>query len=316
MKKVLAALLVVVAGFVAVPVAGAQTAMFLNGTTPVLRPPDQEHDWHLTELGGRYATDDIVTIDYPASAWPLLTKRKPTLGGSVAQGIVSATNLIDNTAGPKVVVATSQGSMVAEQTLAVLANDPHAPPKSDLSFVLVGDPLRPGGILSGVPAGLYIPILDYTVPKLVQSKYDIVVLKQEYDGIADFPDRRWNLLADANALAGVVYLHDREHEGASYTGIPDSGGVTTVNTLGGTTTTYLLPTAHLPLLQPLRDLGVSAGAVDALERVLRPVIDAGYRRNDPKPHVRKPVSARPAAATAGAPRRVAAASHQPRRSVR
>ena len=60
MKSLVAAGLIAAAVVVAAPVADAQTAMFINGMTPVLRPPDEEHDWHLTELGGRYAADDIA----------------------------------------------------------------------------------------------------------------------------------------------------------------------------------------------------------------------------------------------------------------
>ena len=150
------------------------------------------------------------------------------------------------------------------------------------------------------------------------SQYDIVVLKQEYDGVADFPDRPWNLLADANALAGIVYLHFREHDGASYTGIPETGGVTIVNELHGKTTTYLLPTENLPLTQPLRDLGVPTQAVDALDNVLRPVIDAGYARNDTKHPLGRPVRARPGTKTsvAASPKpRAAAATHHQRRGT-
>ena len=318
MKTLAAAALIAAAGVLATPLANAQTAMFINGMTPVLRAPQEEHDWHLTELGGRYANDHIVTVDYPASAWPF-TKRHPTMGRSVAQGVVATTSLVEDTSGPKVVIATSQGTLVADQALADLAADSHAPPKSELSFVIVADPLRPGGVLSGLPAGLYIPILDYTTRSVPQSQYDIVVLKQEYDGIADFPDRPWNLLADANALAGIEYLHFREHDGASYTGIPETGGVTAVNDLGGRTTTYLLPTKNLPLTQPLRDLGVPVSAVDALDRVLRPAIDAGYTRNDAKTvsenglavHRRSRTTAR-AAAAKPKPATTVAAAHQRR----
>jgi hypothetical protein len=317
--KAIAAVAVIAATacVLATPIADAQTAMFINGMTPVLRAPQEEHDWHLTELGGRYAEDDIVTVDYPASAWPF-TKRHPTMGGSVAQGVVATTALVKDTSGPKVVIATSQGTLVADQALADLAADSHAPPKSELSIVIVADPLRPGGILSGLPAGIYIPLLDYTTRSVPKSQYDIVVLKQEYDGIADFPDRPLNLLADANALAGIVYLHSREHDGASYIGIPETGGVTTVNDLGGKTTTYLLSTKDLPLTQPLRDLGVPAVAVDALDRVLRPVIDSGYSRNDVKPARPKGPSVHPrsrttASASAAKPKPASSAASVHRR---
>ena len=128
--------------------------------------------------------------------------------------------------------------------------------------MIVADPLRPGGILSGLRPGTYVPIADYTTRSVPDWQYDIVVLKQEYDG-------------------------------ASYAGIPDTGGVTTFSKLGGKTTIYLLPTENLPLTQPLRDLGVPPRAVDALDSVLRPLIDAGYARNDPKPSGRGAVPTRP-----------------------
>ena len=113
--------------------------------------------------------------------------------------------------------------------------------------MIVADPLRPGGILSGLPAGLLLPILDYTTRSVPDSQYDIVVLKQEYDGIADFPDRPWNLLADANALAGIVYLHFREHDGAElhrHTG--DRRRDHRQRVWQGKTTTYLLPDRGSP----------------------------------------------------------------------
>lgn len=44
MRTVAAAAVIAVAGVLATPVADAQTAMFINGTTPVLRAPQEEHD--------------------------------------------------------------------------------------------------------------------------------------------------------------------------------------------------------------------------------------------------------------------------------
>ncbi|HSA40994.1 MAG TPA: PE-PPE domain-containing protein, partial [Mycobacterium sp.] len=55
---------------------------------------------------------------------------------------------------------------------------------------------------------------------------------------------------------------------------------TATNTKGGSVTTVLAPTRNLPLTQPLRDLGVPGALVDRADRVLRPVIDSGYRRHD------------------------------------
>jgi hypothetical protein len=40
---------------------------------------------------------------------------------------------------------------------------------------------------------------------------------------------------------------------------------------------------HLPLTEPLRELGISADLVNAIDGLLRPIIDAGYSRNDQGP---------------------------------
>jgi hypothetical protein len=131
-------------------------------------------------------------------------------------------------------------------------------------------------------AGTYLPVFDYTVLGPVESRYDLVVFTYEYDGIADFPDRPWNLLADLNALFGVAYRHAATGSLNPYT-IPDEDITVTANSKGATTTTYLGRAEHLPLTEPLRRLGVSADLVNAVDRVLRPIIDRGYSRNDTGP---------------------------------
>jgi hypothetical protein len=39
-----------------------------------------------------------------------------------------------------------------------------------------------------------------------------------YDGIADFPDRPWNVVADVNALMGVACYHPQEGQYLPTTG--------------------------------------------------------------------------------------------------
>ncbi|MBJ7401738.1 PE-PPE domain-containing protein, partial [Mycolicibacterium sp.] len=59
-----------------------------------------------------------------------------------------------------------------------------------------------------------------------------------------------------------------------------------------------VPTADLPMLRPLKSWGVQQGVIDTLERVLRPIIDSAYVRNDP---IRNgPMSPGPAMRTAAA----------------
>ncbi|ANW65349.1 hypothetical protein BCA37_18750 [Mycobacterium sp. djl-10] len=64
---------------------------------------------------------------------------------------------------------------------------------------------------------------------------------------------------------------------------PDEDVTETVNSLGGKTTTYFVQNDRLPLLQPLRDMKVDERIVEAIEKPLKHVVDAGYSRNDPKP---------------------------------
>jgi hypothetical protein len=97
----------------------------------------------------------------------------------------------------------------------------------------------------------------------------------EYDGFADFPDRPWNVVAVANAIAGEIMRHipsmftDLSKVPAWYTTV-------TVNSLGGITTSYLVPAARLPLVELLPFLA-------PMEASLRKIVDAGYARNDGKP---------------------------------
>jgi PE-PPE domain len=62
--------------------------------------------------------------------------------------------------------------------------------------------------------------------------------------------------------------------------VPPENVSTTTNSRGASVTTLLVPTRNLPLWQPLRDIGVDSRIVDLLDQVTRPIVDAGYSRND------------------------------------
>ncbi len=226
-------------------------------------------DW----LAGMYHDDNRIVVPYPASLWPL-TPDRPTLGVSVADGVSSAESLVPAD-GETVIVGTSQGALVVDQIIADGNLDPNS-----VQFVVIDDPDRGTGLLTPL-RGIDIPILDYTPINNVATPYDVTVVIKEYDGIADFPDRPWNLVADANALLGAYYYHPSSVN-SDLASVPAQNITTVTNAKGGTTTTYLVPTPQLPLTQPLRDIGVPAPVVNDLDRVLRPVVDAGYSRNDPK----------------------------------
>jgi hypothetical protein len=216
-----------------------------------------------------------------------------TIGPSVNAASDSLYAELISTPGPKIAVGLSGSTMAINDVMRRLeaqrAIDPTSVPGPDeVTFMVAGDAER--GILPAmVPFfGPSIPGINYTVRKLPVTGYDITVVKGEYDGAGDWPDRPWNLLAVANAFAasGAFEGFGSVHFDAifaDYTAVPAKNITTTVNSAGGTTTTYLIPTPDLPLLRPLPGMGVPQATVDALNKLLRPLVDLGYSRNDWQP---------------------------------
>ena len=247
-------------------------------------------------LGGRYANEEnLVGLPWPGQLTPF--NGTLTLNESVSAGLVTMDEAIRSTPGPKIVAGASGSTLVVDEQMRRLADDPTAPPADELSFVVLGDANR--GVLKQL-RGLKVPILDYTVPEIPVTKYNITVVAGEYDGMGDWPDRPWNLLADFNAAAGSGLLQQivrqeivdalaleafgSVHYDAMFADlaqVPKENVTTMVNAAGGVTTTYVVPTADLPMLRPLKALGVPQVTIDTLEAVLRPVIDSAYVRNDP-----------------------------------
>lgn len=133
--------------------------------------------------------------------------------------------------------------------------------------------------------GPQLPYIAYTTQPIPVTPYDTIVVKGEYDGLADWPDRPWNLLALANALIGSpAFEYSQIHWDSIWVDldtIPAQNITTEVNAAGGTTTTYLVTTAELPIVLPLREQGVPEQLITLLNSVLKPIVDFGYTRNDP-----------------------------------
>lgn len=277
-------------------------------------------------LGGYFAdADSVVGLPWPGQMAPW--NGTLTLGQSVAVGLENMDAAIRSTPGQKVVVGASGTTLVVDEEMRRLANDPTAPPADELSFVVMGDANR--GAFKYF-RGVKLPIFDYTVPQIPVTKYNVLVVKGEYDGIGDWPDRWWNVLADLNALAGtgllqqiipedIVNKYALEEWGsvhyeamfADLSQVPAKNITVAQNEKGGITTTYLVPTADLPLLRPLKKLGVSQGTIDSLTKVLRPIIDSAYYRNDPPSVGTSPVATRVSGASLAAARPRAAAVKKP-----
>jgi hypothetical protein len=242
------------------------------------------------------------TVDYPAGQiqghalerlfpgigqldkfYPGLGLDGPSIGESVDVGEPNLETAIRN-GGPGTAMGLSEGSLVLDAVEAQLANDPSAPPPDRLKFATFGDPIAksPFGesfLTQMFPVGSVVPAMDYRIPAPVESQYHTDQFVSAYDSIADFPDRPDNLFALANSIAGLA----TGHTAVAFTNpsmVPPQNIRTTVNSKGATTTTYLIPEQHLPLVLPFKYLGFPEDTLNQLDAILLPRVNAGYSRND------------------------------------
>lgn len=223
-----------------------------------------------------------VVVDYPASFWPVSVGyfHAMTYDDAVAVGVqkLPSPGAIDT---GSVIFGYSQGANVATQYKRSFnqywATHPGTPPA--ISFVLIGNGNRPNGGALERFRGLYIPIVDFTFSGATPTTtagaapgqittYDIA---QQYDGFADFPTNPLNLLALANAAAGLILVHP------GYQNVDPNSAV--FQATQGDTAYYLIPTYPVPLLMPVAKIpGVGPIVADTLDPVMRVLIEAGYDR--------------------------------------
>jgi hypothetical protein len=219
-------------------------------------------------------------LKYPATAGLISGRRAPTADESIASGqqMLNADILTAVASGqPVVVIGLSEGTLVVDAELAYLATAPNAPPPNMLTFVEFASP-QCGLADTYFPTGLSIPGVGYTVQGPPESQYNTTMVYRQYDAWANPPDRPWHLLADVDAAVGIAYLHTST-ELVSPSQVVEISSVT--NSLGGTTTTYMIPTTTLPMLMPLQQIGVPSPIVNAINNVLTPIVNEGYSQFDP-----------------------------------
>jgi hypothetical protein len=298
-------------GIVLSPPANAANVLWVGGTGGSLSKLLQSGVYGSTAdiLGGAYGSDPITTIDYPSALWPITGLQDPTLGRSVSIGAAQLEAAVKDAVGPLVIVGTSQGALVVQQAEAALNNDPSVP--SSTTFILIADPNF--GLVQTL-AGVYIPVLDYTPVAIPETRFNTIIVANQYDWIGDPITQPWNLLTELNALMALFYVHP-SGQNADLSSVPEANITTTTNSQNGTTTIYHVPTDQLPLTMPLRQLGVPAAVVDGLDKQLQPLIDAGYTDPQPGPACLScgKASARPIAppATVKANRQAAATASAP-----
>lgn len=266
----------------------AATAITVRGTD-ILSPGDSPE----AIVPSIFAGYDVQPVDYAAS--PVDMDR------SAREAAAAVGSAVDASDGKTIVAGFSQGAIaVAYEKQRLMALPPEQRPAAgELTFVTVGDPTGPQGIIRWLPGR--VPVIGVQPVDVPETPYDTVIVNREYDGWADFPDRPWNVISTVNAVMGIVYVHGRYPElgPIDLDAVPANNVTETTNSLGGKTTTYLVPTNKLPIVQPLRDLHVPEPIVQAIEAPLKQVVDAGYARNDAnadttsRPAVRPSVKAEP-----------------------
>ena len=267
-----------------------------------------------------------IGIDYPASFWPIILfgfKQlfSDTWNVSVQTGVDNlGSQLRDAYAadpdGHFYLVGYSQGATVDSYFKRDYPTDPQSqglPPLDQLTFVFAANPNRPNGGLfmrPGIFGPFTIPILDATVgiPAPTDTGVRTTDIVIQYDGVSDFPVYPINLLAVANATAGLLFIHptyvypnDKHPDGHPYgytvdefTALvsaaqqaADQGQCTeAVHCQQHGDTTYItLPTTDLPILAPLRYIGEQTGLAfvtrplaDLVQPLLTVLIETGYDR--------------------------------------
>ncbi len=265
-----------------VPTAHSATVLWVGGTGGSLAKllPANPSGSTADLLDGLFEDDQITTIDYPSALWPITGLGDNTLGASVNIGAERLATAVKSSEGPQVLAGTSQGALVVQQVEASLNKDPSVP--ASTTFVLIADPDY--GIFRGA-TGLHIPILDYRPAAIPETRFNTIIVVNEYDLIGDPIKQPWNLLTDINAVMGFLYVHPVAHN-ASLSSVPAENITTSTNSQGGTTTVYRVPTHELPITMPLRQLGIERSIVDGIDSVLRPIIDLGYE--DPQVRIARP----------------------------
>lgn len=265
--------------------AQATTTLYVPGTSPSPQPSGTVSLAWMGPAVTQFAST-AYQIGYPASLYPF--EGTIALDPSVAQGVIALDAAIRAVppGEPIQVIGVSQGDVVLSvEEQALLANPPA---NTDITFIRFADPTSPTGIM-GRDAGLQLPGMTFVAAPA--TPYNTVIINRQYDGIADWPANQLNILADVNALLGALYLHNQVNYGVDLSTIPASDITTTTNSMGGTTTTYLIPyTGLLPILRPLQSLGVNEQLLEAVQVPLKRIIDSAYTTSTWSP-VHKAVAA-------------------------
>jgi hypothetical protein len=171
----------------------------------------------------------------------------------------------------------------------------------DVTFLMLGDPNRPDGGIDERFVGMDTPGLgmgDLTGAEPTDAGIPTIDIANQYDFVADYPQFPIDPVADLNAILGLIYAHGGYGDGVLPEEIPALwppsaplsgpfaseyvlGSTEIVKQVDGDTTFYFIPTTELPLLDPLRSLGVPESVLNIFQPALQVIVEAGYDRSIP-----------------------------------
>jgi PPE-repeat protein len=259
-----------------------ETALLMGGTglSPLPKPsfvPIAEQ--FITPTHPSYLAQFLVT---PEKFFPFTGPTSLTLDASVAQGVTNLNTAImaQHAAGNHTVVfGGSQSAVIATLEMRYLETLPAClrPGPDELSFVLIANPDRPdGGLFARLPA-VSTPLLGFpSYGATPTNAYPTIDYAVQYDGAADFPQYPIDIFADANAIAGFVFVHPAYN---ALTSAQIASGVVEPVSPADTQTTYILIPRNLPLLDPLRAIPLVGNPLaDLVQPDLRVLVELGYDR--------------------------------------
>jgi hypothetical protein len=294
--------------------AGASMVLVALISTPVSRADNPDEALNALMMGGTTAPtpsefwQDTIVTDYidPATGQnytPVLVPTPESLSStSVPVGLADlqaamAQQQAADPGQPYLVEGYSQSAeIVVDEKTELMQTGQHP----DVTFLMLGDPNRPDGGIDERFVGMDTPGLgmgDLTGAEPTDAGIPTIDIANQYDFVADYPQFPIDPLADLNAILGLIYAHGGYGDGvlpeevpaiwppsAPLSGLASEyvlGSTEIVKQVDGDTTFYFIPTTELPLLDPLRSLGVPESVLNIFQPALQVIVEAGYDRSIP-----------------------------------